>query len=258
MMGEKAGWYRDPAPANPGQPTTLRWWDGQSWTAQVKAAPKQLRQQWQAEAAAQRAAWAAEQAQHPRATATMTAPGAAVAWQGTRDLTPDGQRLAGWGRRVAAYLVDQVILSVLCLVVGWHFLHQVMTVTSTWAQQQQEVATSVGTASAQPDPATMHAIVTSMLDYVAVGIAVQVVYGIGFLKAFSATPGKMMLGMEVRRRDAPGTLSWGTVLVRWLVQSLIGVLFGIGSLLDALWPLWDGKRQALHDKAAGTNVVLTR
>jgi uncharacterized RDD family membrane protein YckC len=27
------------------------------------------------------------------------------------------------------------------------------------------------------------------------------------------------------------------------------------SLLDGLWPLWDDKRQALHDKVAKTQVV---
>jgi uncharacterized RDD family membrane protein YckC len=29
-------------------------------------------------------------------------------------------------------------------------------------------------------------------------------------------------------------------------------------LLDYLWPLWDDKKQALHDKVAKTNVVRTR
>jgi uncharacterized RDD family membrane protein YckC len=34
------------------------------------------------------------------------------------------------------------------------------------------------------------------------------------------------------------------------------LLTGSYWLLDNLWPLWDRKRQALHDKAAGTNVVM--
>jgi len=29
-------------------------------------------------------------------------------------------------------------------------------------------------------------------------------------------------------------------------------------LIDGVWPLWDSKRQALHDKIADTNVVLGR
>jgi uncharacterized RDD family membrane protein YckC len=39
------------------------------------------------------------------------------------------------------------------------------------------------------------------------------------------------------------------------VLSLFGSAFG---LLDALWPLWDDKKQAIHDKAAATNVVVGR
>ena len=30
---------------------------------------------------------------------------------------------------------------------------------------------------------------------------------------------------------------------------------GLYYLVDVLWPLWDGKKQALHDKAASTAVV---
>ena len=39
---------------------------------------------------------------------------------------------------------------------------------------------------------------------------------------------------------------------------LVGLLGSVYSLLDDLWPLWDGQRQALHDKVARTNVVRTR
>jgi uncharacterized RDD family membrane protein YckC len=35
-------------------------------------------------------------------------------------------------------------------------------------------------------------------------------------------------------------------------------MFGLLSLLDYLWPLWDSKRQALHDKIADTQVVVGR
>ena len=48
------------------------------------------------------------------------------------------------------------------------------------------------------------------------------------------------------------------------MATLLNVVPGIGSvaslfpLLDGLWPLWDRKKQALHDKAAKTNVVMVR
>ena len=59
----------------------------------------------------------------------------------------------------------------------------------------------------------------------------------------------------------------GTVVLRWLTQfgpsilgaiPFVGYFTGIYQLLDGLWPLWDSKRQALHDKASKTNVVRIR
>jgi uncharacterized RDD family membrane protein YckC len=35
----------------------------------------------------------------------------------------------------------------------------------------------------------------------------------------------------------------------------VGTVFGLWVYLDDLWPLWDAKKQALHDKVASTNVV---
>jgi uncharacterized RDD family membrane protein YckC len=33
-------------------------------------------------------------------------------------------------------------------------------------------------------------------------------------------------------------------------------VFGLLGLLNGLWPLWDDKKQGLHDKVAATNVVV--
>ena len=77
----------------------------------------------------------------------------------------------------------------------------------------------------------------------------------------------MAVGIKIRLRDTPGPLSWGTIGMRWLGQNLasflglipvIGVVASFYPWIDCLWPLWDGKRQALHDKIAKTNVVRTR
>jgi uncharacterized RDD family membrane protein YckC len=114
---------------------------------------------------------------------------------------------------------------------------------------------------------TTNAIWPGVLGFVVVTIVVRFVYEVGFLKGFQATPGKMVLGLQVRLRNRPGPLPWGAVLARWATQYGYGVLSVLATatfltgtywLLDNLWPLWDGKRQALHDKAAGTNVVFLR
>jgi uncharacterized RDD family membrane protein YckC len=107
----------------------------------------------------------------------------------------------------------------------------------------------------------------AVIGFVAVCLVVRFVYGVGFLKLFQATPGKMAFGLEVRLRERPDVLPWGSVLARWFTQNLgtflafvplVGLFAWAFSMLDDLWPLWDGKRQALHDKAARTNVVRVR
>ena len=55
--------------------------------------------------------------------------------------------------------------------------------------------------------------------------------------------------LDARTENVMAVLAWALALA-------IGSLFGFLSLLDYLWPLWDSKRQALHDKLADTQVVV--
>jgi uncharacterized RDD family membrane protein YckC len=279
MMGEEAGWYRDPAPPNPTSPSTLRFWDGTQWTAQVKPAPKRQRLAWEAEDAELRRAYAVEQAElraqqlisqvaHQQAGGVKVAAPTVVV-EVSRDFTPDGERLAGWGRRFSAVLIDRIFLDILWIAFGWHFLsgmtHSYLGYVDHLVQLQRS-----GVAlppSEQMGTELISAIWPSLMGFLLVMLVVDFVYVVGFLKGFQATPGKLMLGMQVRRRDRPGPLSWGTVLMRWMFQAgyliltlvpVLGFLASVYWLLDNLWPLWDGKRQALHDKTAGTNVVMLR
>jgi uncharacterized RDD family membrane protein YckC len=74
------------------------------------------------------------------------------------------------------------------------------------------------------------------------------------------TPGKQALGIRVIREDGQ-PWNFGTGLLRELV--IKGILFWwvggnfllIPPLLDGLWPLWDEKKQALHDKLSQSYVV---
>jgi uncharacterized RDD family membrane protein YckC len=81
-----------------------------------------------------------------------------------------------------------------------------------------------------------------------------------FLRLKSATLGKMLCRLRVVPVDQGrhlGGLSWGSAIVRalvWLVPSLNAILLPL-RLVDALFPLWHPKRQALHDLAARTQVV---
>jgi uncharacterized RDD family membrane protein YckC len=99
----------------------------------------------------------------------------------------------------------------------------------------------------------------SIYQYAFVAVIIQLlvsgVYEVFFLSRTGATPGKKIVGISVRLRDRAGPPPMNTVLVR--TGCFLGMqLFSIVYYLDVLWPLWDDKKQALHDKAATTNVVL--
>lgn len=263
MTGMEAGWYRDPAPPNPAFPTTLRYWDGTGWTTEVKAASRREREAWHAEMAQARAEQAAQAWEQAVATGTVTQEQVAqVTLASQRFVTPDGQALSGWWRRVGATMIDGILTGILGVVLSWRWLAQI---GSAYGDFMRQAAENARAGSPMPDPTALSAAIAGPLTTVALVIlAVQLVYGVGFLKAFAATPGKLALGIEVRLRERPGPLPWRTVLIRWFTQYGVGLIrflalanvFGsLYMLLDALWPLWDGKRQALHEKVARTNVV---
>ena len=179
-----------------------------------------------------------------------------------RVATPDGQPLSGWWRRVGATLLDSVLTSAVGMALAWPWLSEI---GRAYGDLIRLISESARTGGPLPDTDAFTARIADPMQVVVLILwGVQLVYGVGFLKAFAATPGKMLLGLEVRLRERPGPLPWGTVLLRWFTQNagillrvvpVIPVFFSLYALLDVLWPLWDGKRQALHDKAARTNVV---
>jgi uncharacterized RDD family membrane protein YckC len=69
------------------------------------------------------------------------------------------------------------------------------------------------------------------------------------------TVGKRALGIKVIDATTGGPIGFGRAFGRALIQGLTGLFCGIFWLLDHLWPLWDERKQALHDKAIGSVVV---
>jgi len=69
------------------------------------------------------------------------------------------------------------------------------------------------------------------------------------------TLGKMATHTAVRRDgDEESSLGYIRALGRAIVPGFMWLLFFPG-LADVLWPLWDSKRQTLHDKLVGSVVV---
>lgn len=237
-----AGWYPDPDTSNPGAPRGQRYWDGQQWTEHVvpPAGP-------------------AQGDQIPP-YAPMTPYGGALA--PATATTPDGQPLAGWWQRGGAYFIDLLVMTPIVIILGWSWVRQI---AGAYADLVDESINAAETGGSLPDQTALFAeLLVPFLMLTLVGLLVNFAYNVGFLKWKAATPGKLVVGLRVRLREVPGPLSWGTVLRRWIGQNwyaVLGVVPVLGSILslypvlDMLWPLWDDKRQALHDKVAKTNVV---
>jgi uncharacterized RDD family membrane protein YckC len=65
--------------------------------------------------------------------------------------------------------------------------------------------------------------------------------------------------MNLKVVDINGNLlTTGTAFIRLIARVALGFLPMVGPLLDLLWPLWDDKRQTLHDKAVGSYVLKLR
>jgi uncharacterized RDD family membrane protein YckC len=229
-MTQPAGWYDDPQ-----DHSLFRYWDGEVWSSHTspKAPPvpgQAVGGQGPGQASPMQAGWAT-----PPAT------------------TPDGVLLAGWGVRAVARLLDGLFTFLLALpLTGWLF-YRYFTGAVDWASAQADQAAAGGPPPVVPFPpwdVLKYALAASLVGFVVAGA-----YEVFFLSRSGATPGKKILGISVRLRDRAGPPPMKTVLGRtgtYLVMSLVSM----GSLLDNLWPLWDAKKQALHDKVVGTNVVV--
>jgi uncharacterized RDD family membrane protein YckC len=149
-----------------------------------------------------------------------------------------GTPLAGWGSRLAAYLIDGLILLVPAVI---------LTVIV--------VAIAAGSDTG--------AIVTGILGFLAY-LVVAFFYA-PFLMARQGanngqTWGKQMMSVRVVR-DSGDQMTFGWAALReiavkglavWIASSIIPV---IPWLLNFFWPLWDDENQALHDKIVSTHVV---
>ncbi|MFC3997091.1 RDD family protein [Nocardiopsis sediminis] len=161
-------------------------------------------------------------------------PGTAVA--------PGGEPLAGWGRRAAAYLIDGVLIALVYLAVAGAGAAVAFGVTYL-------VAPGSFDAGAEMPPIFLVLFIPSIL----LGLAAAFCYRWLPHARSGQTPAKRWLGIKVISRETgrPPTK------VRSFLREVVYVVFAqtcVG-FIDVLWPLWDGRRQTIHDKAGDTLVI---
>lgn len=140
-------------------------------------------------------------------------------------MVPEGYRYAGFWLRVAASLIDTVLV----LLITVPLLLAVYGVTPA-------AMTSSGFA----------AIPNILISYVAPAVAV-----IAFWVARQATPGKMAFGARIVDATTGNKLSVPQSIGRYLGYFVSTIPFGLG----LLWVAFDSRKQGWHDKLAGTVVV---
>lgn len=268
------GWYPDPADAR-----LERYWDGQRWTRNTRVPPSRT--------AADRppaAAGPMAPGGYP-GTDSLERPGRYAAGFDARPMpyrtqagfatgggptTDDGVRLAGWWSRLAALIVDYLLLTVVQVFALMLFGQRLVAGIEAW-EADVLTAVSAGNTDIPLSPAdSRYGITTLWIVYNVALLVAQFCYATLMMRFKAATIGQLLMGLRVVRaghgRERFG-LRWSTSLLRnagWLfcqVFSLFSQLSTLGFVLTAangLWPLFNPRRQALHDLLARTQVISVR
>ena len=288
-MTQPSGWYDDPQ-----DPSQLRYWDGVIWSSHVTpkvsptvaqsnigmpygVTPSASRPQAPGSRGAQGPPAPqrgyddpAQQGQGqnggqwpPYGQPPRQLPAQQPGWEShPAATTADGVVLSGWWKRVLAQVIDNIIVWVVALPLTFAPMKRAADVFVNYFQKVVDAAQAGS--STLPSQPTIE-LAGPLLQVSLTVLVVSLVYEIGLLTRTGATIGKKLAGISVRLRERPGPPPLAAVLRRTAVKkagSLVGSVPVVGffgplfSLVDVLWPLWDHKRQAIHDKAGATNVVV--
>lgn len=167
-------------------------------------------------------------------------------------VTDDGRTvltLAGWGSRLGAFLLDNLIAGFLVLLVsvpaamamGMSF-DQALTFLSS-----AEIPSGVGSSD------KFYAL------FVAQSLAQPTLLAIFLTRWNGQSPGKRALGLRVVRETGEPMTFAVAVRREVLAKTILIVLtFGLAFIPNYLWPLWDDQNRAGHDFLAKTRVVVDR
>ena len=138
---------------------------------------------------------------------------------------------ASWGRRLAALVLDSLLLAVTVVVTA-------LVAGVTAEQLQAEIEAADG--------------IVALLLFV----VPKAVYDTLMIGSRNQTFGKMALKISVvDAGDGRTRIGYRRAFLRWVVTNLLWSLWLVPGLVDHLWPLRDARRQSWHDKAVRSVVV---
>ncbi len=238
-----SGWYDDPHDAD-----LLRYWDGVVWTEHVANRRPTPAGQGVSEPAAGASAqeWAQYHAQQAGPQRTSR-----------REAT----RRAGWWRRVFALLLDGLLVMIVCLPLTWSRAERAQEGMTAWIAQFPDAASTAAQAPMLPTEVIVDLGMITLIQTL-----MYVLLESAFLSRSGVTPGRRIVGLRVRPVGVDAPVPFLVGLRRTVIKNVINIFSGIPFVswaaaifqaVDLLWPLRDPRRQALHDKAAGTEVVVS-
>ncbi len=151
------------------------------------------------------------------------------------EMSPSGEarrELASWGRRLAALVVDVVVLVLV-------------------------IAAALLASGLQADELRERIENGDTLLVVFLFLIPEAIYHTALIGSRSQTFGKMALGIKVVDAESSAPIGYPRAFRRWLSTATLRALFTVPTIVDHLWPLRDGRNQTLHDKLARSVVVRT-
>lgn len=245
------GWYADPA--NDGQE---RYWDGWQWTRNVRP---------RAGAKPQATPPTEQHAQPgvppmnqlPPQSGYAPPPGHGAPMYKLVPATADGVPLAGWWWRVLAYVIDFFLITAVAEIIsrtlGWSAA--ISKAQNEYMAYVNEALTTGGNIDFFRALEIANVPEQSYLTYTT--MALFVIYSGLMLRARGATLGKMLCRLRVvpidQGRSTPG-LPTAAAWLRPLATKMMELLFFL-QIIDFLFPLWDRRKQTIHDKIVRTQVI---
>lgn len=158
--------------------------------------------------------------------------------------SPPVYELSGWWPRAGALIIDSIIVGVITGVVG------LVIGLSLFSEDLDSAENSY----------------SGSLDFTfsLVSLAIGAVYYCWIMTSTNGqTVGKKATGIRVVREDGKDVdpvfaFVRQIIVIQLLFNTLSWLLLWIPGLLNYLWPIWDDKNQALHDKIVKSRVVRAR
>ncbi len=141
----------------------------------------------------------------------------------------DLEEYAGFGRRLAAAIIDTVILGILAAIL--HYL--------IFGNSGLEIVIGPEGFNIQSNSGWIEQLLF---------LVITVFMWIKFL----GTPGKLLLGCHVVDAESKQALQLGQAILRYVGYFVSLLPLGLGFF----WIIWDKRKQGFHDKIAGTVVIV--